>query len=178
MRTSIICSLALAGLLLHAAAAAADESKSKVSESKVSQPKVVAEGTTVSLEYTLKLEDGTTADSNVGGEPLTYQQGQPQLLPALQSQLLGLKVDDTKQVTLSAADAYGPVDPKAFQQVKPDLVPEHLRKAGAALVAQDSSGRQRVARVHEVSEERIVLDLNHPLAGQTLHFDLRVVAIE
>ena len=62
--------------------------------------------------------------------------------------------------------------------MKPELVPEHLREAGAALVARDSSGRKRVARVHEVSDERIVLDLNHPLAGQTLLFDLRVVAIE
>lgn len=174
MRISIIFALTISGLLLHAAAAAgADEAKPKVI-----QPKVIEEGSTVSLEFTLKLDDGSTAETNVGGEPLTFQHGKKQILPAVERQLLGLKVDDAKQVTLSAADAYGPVDPEAFQEVKRDLVPEHARKAGAALVAQDSSGRKRVARVHEVSEESIVLDLNHPLAGQTLHFDLRVVAIE
>ncbi len=168
MRTSTIHSLVLAGLLLLPAAAPGSEEK----------PRVIEEGSTVSLEYTLKLDDGSTADSNVGGEPLKYQQGKSQILPALERQLLGLKVNDRKQVTLSAADGYGPVDPEAFQEVKREMVPEHAHKAGAQLLAQDGSGRKRVARVHEVTEERIVIDLNHPLAGQTLHFDVRVVDIE
>ena len=169
MPTCIVRSLVFSGVLLLAAAAAHSEK---------AESKVIEEGSTVSLEYTLKLDDGSTADTNVGGEPLKYQQGRSQILPALERELAGLKVNDTKQVTLSAEDGYGPVNPEAFQEVKPDMVPENARKAGARLVAQDGSGRKRIARVHEVTDDQIVLDLNHPLAGQTLHFDVRVVEIE
>ena len=75
---------------------------------------VVEEGRTVSIEYTLVLEDGTTADSNVGKDPLVYRQGGSQILPALEQALLGLEVDDTKEVTLPPEKGYGVVDPDAF----------------------------------------------------------------
>ncbi len=143
-------------------------------------PKVIQDGSTVSLEYTLKLDDGTTADSNVGQEPLKYVQGSGQIPSALQRELAGMKVNDTKQGTLSPEEGpYGAVDPEAFQEVDASMVPEGSRKAGAQLVAQDGSGRQRVVRVMEVTESgRARLDLNHPLAGKKLHFDVRVVAID
>ncbi|MDJ0853172.1 MAG: peptidylprolyl isomerase [Myxococcota bacterium] len=139
--------------------------------------KVVSDGNRVSIEYTLKLADGSTADTNVGGEALVYVQGQSQILPALEAELLGLKIGDSKQVSLTAAQGYGEVDPGLFQTVPASAVPEGGRKVGTELVAETPSG-QRVVRVHEVKGEEIVMDLNHPLAGQALEFDIKIVAIE
>ena len=139
---------------------------------------VVEDGKQVSIEYTLSLEDGTTADSNVGGDPLQYEQGAGRILPALEAQLAGLKVNDTKHVTLSAENGYGPINPEAFQEVDSGQIPEEARKIGSVLVASDGAGQQRPVRVHEVREDKVVLDLNHPLAGETLIFDVKIVAIE
>ena len=140
-------------------------------------PTVVSEGDRISIEYTLKLADGSTADTNVGGEALIYVQGQSQILPALEAELLGLEVGDTKQVSLSAAQGYGEVDQDLFQTVPASAVPEDARTVGTQLVAQTPSG-QRLVRVHEVMGEEIVMDLNHPLAGQALEFDVKILAIE
>ncbi len=166
--------LALAGLLvLPLAGASADDEQSQEKEAPV-----VEDGRTVSIEYTLSLEDGTTADSNVGGEPLVYEQGKQQILPALEEALEGMHVDDTKQVTLTPEEGYGKVNPEAFQEVEAENIPEDAREPGTMLVARDSSGNERPVRVHSVEDETVVLDLNHPLAGKILNFDVKVLAIE
>jgi FKBP-type peptidyl-prolyl cis-trans isomerase 2 len=139
---------------------------------------MVEDGKQISIEYTLTLDDGTTADSNVGGEPLIFQQGAHQILPSLESELTGMKIDDSKQVVLSPEQGYGTVDPDAFRTVEMDAVPAEAREAGAVLIAQDPGGNRRPVRVHEVKGGEIVLDFNHPLAGQNLNFDVRILAIE
>ena len=138
----------------------------------------VTDGKRISIEYTLTLSDKTQVDTNVGGQPLIYTQGSQEILPALQKALVGLKAGETKHVTLSAEDGYGSVDPKAFQEVDKNVVPEDGRKAGTQLMARDPSGRSRPVRVHEIKENTIVLDLNHPLAGQTLVFDVKILKVE
>lgn len=139
---------------------------------------MIKDGASVSIEYTLKLDDGSVADSNVGQEPLAYEQGKRQILPALEDELVGLAVGDQKNVTLSPEQGYGPVNPEAYQEVPLEVIPEDAREVGTQLVSTDGAGNRRVVRVHEVREEAVVLDLNHPLAGQTLHFDIRVIGIE
>jgi FKBP-type peptidyl-prolyl cis-trans isomerase SlyD len=139
---------------------------------------VIKDGSTVSIEYTLKLDDGSTADTNVGGEPLTYVQGQQQILPALEAQLAGMKADETREVSLTADEGYGPVREEAFQEVPLDMIPEDARKPGSRLVGQNQQGQPIHAEVKEVGEETVVLDLNHPLAGKSLHFDIKVLDIK
>ncbi len=139
---------------------------------------MITEGSQVSIEYTLNLDDGTTVDSNVGKEPLIYAQGAGQILPALEKALDGLSVNDTKHVELAAADGYGEVDADAFRDVDPEQVPEDARHVGAMLMAGDPNGSQQPIRVHEVHDDRIVLDFNHPLAGQNLSFKVKIVAVE
>lgn len=139
---------------------------------------VIGEGNSVSVEYTLKLEDGTTVDSNVGGDPMVYKQGGSEILPALEAALFGLAVGDTKEVELTAEQGYGPVDPQGFQEVELDMVPEDARTVGTMLMASAPDGQQQPIRVHEVKDETIVLDFNHPLAGKALNFDVKVLAIE
>jgi FKBP-type peptidyl-prolyl cis-trans isomerase SlyD len=139
---------------------------------------VVQEGSTVSIEYTLKLSDGTTADSNVGGEPLVYVQGEQQILPALEAKLLGMKAEESREITLSPEEAYGPVQPEGFQTVPLEIIPDDARHEGARLVGQGPHGEPIHAKVTEIKEDEAVVDLNHPLAGETLHFDIKVVGIE
>lgn len=139
--------------------------------------KVIQSGSQVSIEYTLKLDDGDVVDTNVGGEPLVYEQDRGQMLPALEQELSGMTAGDSKQVTLSAEQGYGAVNPEAYQEVPLEDIPEDAREAGARLVVQGPSG-QHFAQVKEVHDESAVLDFNHPLAGQTLHFDIKVVDVK
>lgn len=76
------------------------------------QTVVIETGSSVGIEYTLTLEDGTAVDSNVGGNPLTFTQGTGEILPALEEALLGAKVGDSKQIQLTAEQGYGPVNPR------------------------------------------------------------------
>ena len=139
---------------------------------------MIVHGSTVSIEYTLRLIDGRTVDSNVGGKPLTYTQGAHEILPALEEALLGHEAGDTAEVELTAEQAHGPINPAAFKVVPLDELPEGLRAVGATLVAIDPDGGRQPIRVHEVREQSAVLDFNHPLAGHALTFGVKVLAVE
>ena len=135
-------------------------------------------GTHVGIEYTVMLPNGSAVISNVGKEPLVYRQGTDKLPPALQAALHGLRVGDRKRVTLLPTQAYGAVNPAAFQEVDIQHVPASVRKVGKVLISEDATGKKRRVRIHEVRDTTVVLDFNHPLAGKTLHFDVRVVDIQ
>jgi FKBP-type peptidyl-prolyl cis-trans isomerase 2 len=132
----------------------------------------------IAIEYSLFLDDGSQVDSNVGGDPLVYREGAGQILPALEHQIADLGAGETKRVVLAAEDAYGPVQPDAFREVEAEAIPEEAREPGIMLVAEDGEGHKHQVRVHEVKDDAVILDLNHPLAGQTLTFDVKVVDIK
>ncbi len=134
---------------------------------------VVADGITVTLEYTVTLPDQSVADSNVGLEPISFVQGANQILPGLEKGLAGLKAGQKKQVHVSAAEGFGAYDPKARAKVEKSQVPENV-KAGTMLRAPDG----RPIKVLEVTEDSVILDLNHPLAGKDLVFDVHILKLE
>lgn len=142
------------------------------------EAKVITEGSKVSLEYTLNIEGGETVDSNSGDEPLVYTQGNQEIIPALEQELQGLAPGDEKQVTLEPEDAYGTVDPEAFREVPLEQIPEDARNEGQLLVMQDQQGNQQQIKVSEIRDDTALLDLNHPLAGKTLQFDVKVVDVQ
>jgi FKBP-type peptidyl-prolyl cis-trans isomerase SlyD len=139
---------------------------------------VVAEGGKIVIEYTLKLDDGTVVDTTEGGDPLGYRHGNGQMFPALEAALVGMKVGETRSVTLPPEQGYGVVDPELIEEVPVESMPEESRVVGAQIIARDKRGTRRPVRVREIRDDVIVLDLNHPLAGEALHFEVRVVAIE
>ena len=139
---------------------------------------MINEGSRVSLEYTVNVVGGDTVDSNAGQDPLVYTQGEHEIIPALEKALTGLTPGDEKEVTLEPEDAYGPIDPNAFQEVPLSQIPEDARKEGQLLVMQDQEGHQQQVRISQVQENTAVLNLNHPLAGKTLHFDVKVLDVE
>ena len=138
---------------------------------------MIEQGKKVSLEYTVFLEDGTQVDTNVGEEPLVFVLGSKQVFPALEQELLGLKIGDTKKVSLSPDQAYGHIVPEAFREIQLEALPEQYRMVGAILALQDPEGGVFPIRVHEIREEKAVLDFNHPLAGKSLHLDVKVVDV-
>lgn len=144
---------------------------------KAAAKKTVSDGTQVLLEYTLKLDDRTVLESNVGKEPMTYTQGAHEIVPGLEKAMEGMAIGDTKHVEVKPADGYGEVDPKAFQEVKKSQIPEKAWKVGTQLEAKSPDGQSMYPRVAEVKSDTIVLDFNHPLAGKTLFFDIKVVDI-
>lgn len=169
---------ALAVSLALTAPAALGEEKPADEKGDAKRSEVIADGSKVSIEYTLTLDGGEVADTNVGRDPLTYEQGAGQLLPALEAELAGLGVGDAKKVDLSAEQGYGPVRDELYHTVPASEIPEESRNVGAVLIAQAAEGQQRPVRVHEVKGEQIVIDLNHPLAGKSLHFAIKVLAID
>jgi FKBP-type peptidyl-prolyl cis-trans isomerase SlyD len=142
------------------------------------QSREVLTGKQVSLEYTLKLEDKSVVDSNVGAEPLTFIQGSHNIIPGLESSLDGMKVGDSKQVTVKPEDAYGPVNKDAVSEIEKDQIPKDSIKVGTVLQGQSPDGRVLIARVVEIKEDTVLLDYNHPLAGKTLYFDVKILDVQ
>ncbi len=137
----------------------------------------VADGLVVSLDYTLRLDDGQEIDS-AGQAPLEFLQGQGQIIPGLEQALYGMAVGDTKDVVVTPSEGYGDRDPEAFQLAPHETFPPDLIfETGTGLRMQDESGQIVVAFVAQIRPDGILLDLNPPLAGQTLHLNVKVSAL-
>lgn len=135
---------------------------------------VIEEGSIVSIEYTLTDDAGAVIDSNLDKEPLTYVQGAGQIVNGLERELIGLKAGDHKKVQVKPEEGYGMPSKQAFQEIPRETIPAEAQKAGATLMAKGQDGRAIPIRVHEVKEKTVVVDFNHPLAGKTLNFEVKI----
>jgi FKBP-type peptidyl-prolyl cis-trans isomerase SlyD len=134
-------------------------------------------GKVVTVHYRLTGDDGALLDSSEAQEPLTYLHGYDGLLPGLERGIEGLEPGQNSRVDLLAADAYGPHDPEAVIHAARDQFPEDMVLAPGIEVSARSDEGTLTFRVVEVSETGAVLDGNHPLAGQNLHFQVEVVEV-
>ena len=137
----------------------------------------IKEGSVVRLEYALSDEKGALIESNKGKEPLSYTQGRGQIIPGLEKALSGMRVNEQKSVRVKPEDGYGAVDPKAFQEIPRAEIPADALKVGNTLLAKDHQGQMFPVRVHEVKDKTVVLDFNHPLAGKTLSFAVKILEV-
>lgn len=160
----------LSALLLIAGAAQAQQPE------KAPGP-AIEDGSTVRIEYTLKDDSGQVLDTNKGREPLTYKQGGQQILPGFENALRGMRAGQEKKVIIKSEEGYGPLDPKAQIEVPKEAIPQGA-KVGTRLQGRNPTGQPQVVRVKEIREKTVVLDTNHPLAGTTLHFDIKIVAVQ
>ena len=142
------------------------------------QTPAVEPGAVVHLEFLLRDETGAVLDDTRGRPPLVFTVGKGEVIPGLERRLAGMREGDARRITVPPAEAYGPVDPDAIAEVPIDRVPPEARVVGARLSGQTRSGREVPVRVREVKEASVVLDLNHPLAGRTLVFDVRIILVE
>ena len=138
----------------------------------------VADGKRVSLEYTLRLKDKTVFDSNVGKEPMVYIHGSKERSPFFAKHLTGLKVKETKKFEMLPEDVYGKDDPERIIEVPKDSIPEDRRAVGEKLEGRDPRGKPLYAEVLEIKDKVVVIDTNHPLAGETLFFDVKILEVE
>jgi FK506-binding protein 1 len=134
---------------------------------------IAAKGMNVKVEYTGTLTDGSVFDSSEGREPLAFTVGAGQMIPGFDAGVVGMQVGETKELSLPPADAYGEHDERGVQEVPVANLPEGI-EVGAQLETQQG-GR---AVVKEINGDTAVVDLNHPLAGQTLQFKITLVACE
>jgi FKBP-type peptidyl-prolyl cis-trans isomerase SlyD len=138
----------------------------------------IHEGAIVTIEYTLTDDAGAVIDTSAGKEPMTYVHGAGQIIPGLERALNGLKIGDHKKVQVPPEEGYGLPDEKAFQELPREKIPPDAQKVGAMLMTKGADGRMIPIRVHKVSATTVVVDLNHPLAGKTLNFDVTVKDIK
>jgi len=137
---------------------------------------VVADDLVVSLDYTLRLDDGQVLDESSEDEALKFLQGQNQIIPGLERALYGMAIGEEKDVVVAPADGYGETDPEAYQLVPHDVFPADINLTeGMGLHLHDEEGNPLEAFVADIADEGVLLDFNHPLAGETLHFHVKVV---
>jgi len=139
---------------------------------------VVAEGKTVTVNYTLKV-DGKVLDSSKGKQPIQFTAGNHQMIVGFEKAVMGMKVGEKKSFKVSPEEGYGKKNPKARQNIPKSQLPPDIKPApGMLLRAQDKDGRSRTVSIVEVKKDAVVIDFNHPLAGKTLNFDVEIVAIK
>lgn len=138
----------------------------------------VKSGDTVRIHYSGTLADGSSFDSSEGRDPLQFTVGAGEIIPGLDKALPGMSVGEKKVVEVPAAEAYGDHRPEGLQQLPRAQVPEHIPlDPGTRLQVQTGDGRTVPVTVAEVTDETVVLDANHPLAGRDLTFDIELVEI-
>jgi FKBP-type peptidyl-prolyl cis-trans isomerase SlyD len=138
----------------------------------------VQEGSIVSIEYTLQDERGKVIESNVGKEPLTYIHGAGQIVRGLEKELHGMKVGEYKKISVKPEEGYGLSDRKAIQEVLKEKIPAERQQVGATLMTKAPDGRTIPMRIQEIREKTVIVDFNHPLAGKTLNFDVKVTDVK
>lgn len=139
---------------------------------------MIEKGQHVTIKYSIRTQ--SEMDLEDGGEEkaLSYIQGEQQIFSTLEAALVDLQEGDQKEVTLKPEEAYGLVHEDAFKTVALDTIPENYRHVGAVLGLKHDEEHVYHVRVHDINGATATLDLNHPLAGQTLIFNVRMVSIE
>lgn len=138
----------------------------------------VKTGDVVRIHYTGKLSDGTVFDSSEGREPLEFQVGAGQIIPGLDREVEGMNVGDADTVIVSAAEAYGAHDDQQVQVVPRSAVPDTIElERGARLQAQTPDGQEIALTVVDFDDSQVTVDANHPLAGQDLTFEIKVMEV-
>ena len=135
-------------------------------------------GHLIAFHFTMRDEKEVVIDSNVGKDPMIFQTGVGEMLPAIEEALLKMDVGITQRVILSPEQAYGEVVKEAYKDFPAKMIPEDARQVGRKIMSRAPDGEERMVDVVAVTDETVTLDFNHPLAGMTLLFDLKVVSNE
>ncbi len=138
----------------------------------------ISQNTVASIDYKLKDTDGQVLDTSEGREPLTYLHGAGNLIPGLESALEGNEPGDTVSVTVDPSEGYGERDENLIQQVpKQAFEGVDQVESGMRFQATDEQGERRIVTVTGVEGDEVTVDANHPLAGQSLNFEVSVVEV-
>jgi peptidylprolyl isomerase len=140
---------------------------------------VVENGDTVMVHYTGTLENGHIFDTTLDSEPLVFKVGAGKIIPGFEDELKGMKAFEKKKFKLEAKEAYGEYQEDLAQEVlRSNLPPDLKLEVGEILLIGESEEDALEFMITEVTEDKIKLDPNHPLAGKDLNFEVEVVAIK
>ncbi|MEM9671184.1 MAG: peptidylprolyl isomerase [Bacteroidota bacterium] len=135
-------------------------------------------GDTVQVHYTGTLDDGSQFDSSrQRDQPLEFTLGQGQMIPGFEKAVDGMEVGDSKQVKIPSQEAYGEKKPEMIMEVSKGDFPPNITPEVGQQLAVNTQGRQVPVVITEMREDTVVLDANHPLAGQDLTFDIELMNI-
>ncbi len=140
-------------------------------------PRYAGDGDIVSVHYTGTLDDGSQFDSSEGGDPLEFTIGANQMIPGFEAAVYGMRVGETKTVTIPAAQAYGPRNATLVMEVDLKDLPGGSAQVGQQLQVTFTGGLVRTAVVTEVSETTATADANFRLAGEDLTFEIKLVSV-
>lgn len=139
---------------------------------------VVAKGSKVSVEYTGSFEDGTVFDTSQGREPISFTVGNGQVIKGFDDAVVGMKNGEQKKISITPSEGYGSRDEKLHQQVPRSVFPQEMKlEKGMGFSFKTPTGQVIHATITEANAEAVTVDMNHPLAGRDLIFDLKVVDI-
>jgi FKBP-type peptidyl-prolyl cis-trans isomerase 2 len=137
----------------------------------------VNKGDKIKVEYTGSFENGEVFDaSEKHGEPLEFEAGANMVVPGFDAAVIGMEVGEEKTVTLKSDEAYGEPHPKAIQKVPKDKFPAEA-KVGMMIGVPLPNGQQIPAKITEITGNEVTIDMNHPMAGKTLIFKIKIVSI-
>ncbi len=141
----------------------------------------IKKGSKVKLDYEGTLEDGTVFDSSKHGDhshPLEFEAGAGQMIKGFDEAVMGMKVDEEKTFKLTPEQAYGSPNTQLVQKIPRDKLPKEPEpQVGMMLAFAGPDGKQFPAKIKEVNDTEIVIDLNHPLAGKTLNFKIKILEV-
>jgi len=142
------------------------------------QTQNIAADTVVGIHYTLTNSAGEVIDTSSGSEPMYYLHGHDNIVPGLERKLSGQAIGTKMKVTVLPADGYGERDARGEQKVPREAFPPNVElEPGMQLALRDPSGQIVPLWVSKVENDVVHVDLNHPLAGETLQFDVEIVSI-
>jgi FKBP-type peptidyl-prolyl cis-trans isomerase 2 len=139
----------------------------------------VKKGDTVKVHYHGRLTSGETFDTSEGRDPLEFEVGSGMVIKGFDDGVTGMSVGEKKTINIPVDEAYGPKNPNMIVDMPKDRFPNEVElEVGLPLVMSDKDGNQFQVTVSEIKDDSVILDANHPLAGQDLVFDLELMAIE
>ena len=138
----------------------------------------IADKVYVAFDYRLTLDSGEEVDSSPKGQPLGFTTGSGQIIPGLEKAMMGKTVGDSLKISVEPEDAYGKVNPVLFRDVPRNQFPADIEiQPGMTFQAKGPQGPILVNIKEVKDEDTVVIDLNHPLAGKKLHFDVNIVEV-
>ncbi|MFL0795978.1 MAG: peptidylprolyl isomerase [Cellvibrionaceae bacterium] len=139
----------------------------------------IGPGTRVTLHFSLKLESGETVDSNFDADPAQFTVGDGSLLEGFEESLFGLNAGDEKTVNVGPEKGFGQRNPNNIQEVPREHFAEDMELAKGLIVSfADAQQTELPGVIAEFDEKVVTVDFNHPLAGETIAFQVKIVAVE
>ena len=136
------------------------------------------QGDTVKIHYTGKFENGEIFDSSKDREPLEFTMGERKVIPGFEKGIAGMEVGESKNLTIPPEEAYGTKNQELVIELERNKLPEHIKpEVGMQLQMTQTSGQPVNVVITSLTDDTITIDANHPLAEQTLYFDVELVDI-